>query len=212
MGPDDPSGLERLRYTEGVWRWIAILGLLVMMGGLALFGFTILSVFTATERIPRMPTMLPIAFGIAIVGALGYWAGLAFGVPRDSDFGRSNVHYGPQFIGRQTFYGPVDARVSVTLHMERETIVSELDQALSYLSLPRKEDWPEVEAAFEEVRGAVEADAQPGAIASRLQYLASVLKDAGAVAGGANAVIEAIKALAGTLGPAGRTIFALLGA
>jgi hypothetical protein len=211
MGPDDPSGLERLRYTEGAWRWIAILGLLVMMGGLALAGFAILSVFTATERIPRMPTMMPVAFGIAIVGALGYWAGLAFGVPRDSDFGRSNVHIGPQFHGNPTFYGPVDARVSVTLHMERVTIVGELDQALSYLSLP-EDYWPGVEAAFEEVRGAVDADAQPGEIASRLRYLASIVKDAGAVAGGANSVIEAIKALAGTLGPAGRTIFALLGA
>jgi hypothetical protein len=201
MGPDDLNGLERLRYTEGFWKWVAILGLILMMVGLGIFGFAILSAFMATERIPQMPASMPIGFGIAMVGAIAYWAGLAFGVPRDSDYGRHKIHVGPEFHadGDLTFYGPVDARVTLALHQRRITIVNRLDQALSTMTLP-EEDWPEAETAFQEVRAAVEADAQPEEIASRLRRLAGILQGAGAVAGGASTAIQAIRALAATIG------------
>src|SRR5688572_28135964 len=78
----DVSGLARLPYTRGFGRFLAYTGLFVMLGGLAVFGFFLVSMISqsfGTGDRPALPTMMPIGFGVGIIGAIMLTIGLAIG-------------------------------------------------------------------------------------------------------------------------------------
>jgi hypothetical protein len=206
MSFNDPSGFERLRHTRGAGRVVAVVGLLVMLAGLAVFGFALLSVFGSSQRVPRMPSTVPIGFGIGIVGALLYSVGLAFGVPRDARMGPDiNIRQGHDIWagGNVT----IDGSMSITID-QRVQIVNDLDSAIPWerLSGAKRQ---RAEEAVDAVREAVENDAPASVIARRLDHLTRILSAVGALTGAGGAVAAGIIELARTLGPAGRAILSM---
>jgi hypothetical protein len=214
----DPSGLERLRHARGPGRVIAWLGLLAMLGGLGVFGFGILGFWgtIGSGSSPRgFPPSMVYGFGVAIVGAIAYTIGLAIGVPKDADMSLFRYTDNRRIDNRRTTVnqrikntkGTVIAPIVID---QRIQIVERLGTAIEKAPVP-DDAWDETLERYEDVRDAVEGDADAPTIGQRLEDLTDLLIKAGALTNGASTLGRAIIDLAQTLGPAGRTVLSWLG-
>jgi len=212
---DDPSGLARLPHTRGFGRFLAFLGFFVMLAGLGVFAFAILSTFASFSGggVSRMPAILPIGFGIAAAGAILYQVGLVLGMPRDGGDGADIIYVDNEFSGIDqsfhneggdaTFYGDYAPSVIIATRLES---VDRLYDAVERLGLP-DEKRTEAEAAIGSLRRAVDTNAEESELSKRLGRVANVLYAAGALTGGATTVLGGLVQVAKVLGPAGRAIY-----
>ena len=93
---------------------------------------------------------------------------------------------------------------------QRVQIVERLGRAIEKAPVP-DDAWDETLERYEDVRDAVEGNADAPTIGQRLEDLTDLLIKAGALTNGASTMGRAIIDLAQTLGPAGRTVLGWLG-
>ena len=207
----DPSGFGRLSRTRGPMRIVAILGLLLMLGGFAVFGFAILSTFQQARNgdVSGPPQEMIYGFGAAIVGAILYQLGLALGVPRKLE----DKPYRPPKPSIYVSGSPgttVNSKVSGGVHVQVTQVtlqwVDYLDQSLDDLEyLPKG-----ARQAMAQVRDEVNAG-MPQQAGTSLERLTNILVQGGALAGATTTVIQGIQGLAGMLGPYGAGALRLIG-
>jgi hypothetical protein len=190
---------------KGPLRYVGYLGVILMMGGLGVFAFGLLSMFANVDR-QRIPTGFPpmaiYGFGVAAVG--GILASLALGLGEKKE---RPINTGPHIydpIGPVVIdpIGPVDARTYII--NQQRTYTSNIYQAVQELPLNGGTK-RNAEAAVRDVADAVErGDAWE--IEDALGRLTNILNAAGAFAVAGNTAAPAIVALARTLGTAGRAL------
>jgi len=203
----DISDIPRIK---GPLRYVAYIGVLIMMGGLGVFAFGLLSMIGSFDR-ENIPSGFPpyaiYGFGVAAFGAILVSIALAIG-PKESEFNMYGdvIHgdvirdvYG-NVINRPS--GPVDAPY-VIINQQR-TYVGQIDVAVRSLPLTQPTRRT-AEAAIDDVGQAVERQ-NPHEIANALVRLTSILNEAGALATSADAASQAIIRLAQTLGGYGQSL------
>lgn len=201
----DISDLSRIK---GPLKYVGYAGVLIMMGGLAVFALGLLSTFmdASNGEIPKgFPRYAIYGFGVAVVGGVLATIALAMG-KKESEF---NIQPGAIHIGdiiHGDVYrdvngniiinpsGPVDARY----YNQQVTYVGQIDRAVRSLPLPPSTRHT-ADAAVEEVAQAV-ATQDRHATANALVRLTSILNEAGALASSGDAASRAIVGLAQTLG------------
>jgi hypothetical protein len=210
----DPSGFGRLSQTTGVGRWVAVIGLLAMLGGVAVFGFGILLMMAAVraEETPKgFPPWMLAGFGVGMVGAFAYSIGLALGTQKKQKRPKGDTIIGDGVVvqkfksGGDIKVGPVTTRVD-----KRMRWVNDLASRVEALDLD-----PEVQmdaiAAVRNVESSVQDDRPDSEIAFHLRALTRVLREGGAALVAGGGVANAILGLAHTLGEAGAGVAKLLG-
>ena len=197
----DISDLPRVK---GPLKYVGYLGVLIMMGGIAVFAFGLLSMIATFDRenIPKgFPPYAIYGFGVAAFGGILVTIALAMG-QKDSEYNwHGDVVYGDvirdvngNVINRPT--GPVDARYyNIT---QQRIYIDRIDAAVRSLPLDPA-DRRKADAAIEEVAQAVEAQ-DKHKTANGLVRLTSILNEAGVLASSADAASRAIVGLAQTLG------------
>jgi hypothetical protein len=203
----DLSDIPRIK---GPLRLVAYIGVLIMMGGLAVFAFGLLSMIGSFDR-ENIPSGFPpyaiYGFGVAAFGGILVTIALAIG-PKESEYNMyGDVIHGDvirdvngNVITRPS--GPVDARYYVI--NQQRTYVGQIDVAVRSLPLPQPIR-RNAEAAIDDVEQAVEKQ-NPREIANALVRLTSILNEAGALATSADAASRAIVGLAQTLGGYGQSL------
>ena len=198
----DISDLPRVK---GPLKYVGYIGVLIMLGGLAVFAFGLLSMIGSFDR-ENIPSGFPpyaiYGFGVAAFGAILVTMALAMG-QKESEF---NVHTGDvvhgdyirdvngNVINRPT--GPVYAPYQYI--NQQRTYVGRIDLAVRSLPLTPAARH-DAEAAIDDVGHAVEGQ-DPIQIGNALVRLTSILNEAGALASSADAASRAIVGLAQTLG------------
>ena len=200
----DLSDLSRIK---GPLKYVGFVGVLIMLGGLAVFAFGLLSTFMVASNgdIPKgFPPYAIYGFGVAVFGGALVTLALAMG-KKESEFNiqPGGIHIGDIIHG--DVYrdvngniiinpsGPVDAR-----YYNQVTYVGQIDRAVRSLPLTPSTRQT-ADAAVEEVAQAV-ARQDRHATANALVRLTSILNEAGALASSADAASRAIVGLAQTLG------------
>jgi hypothetical protein len=197
----DISDLPRIK---GPLKYVGYVGVLIMMGGIAVFAFGLVSMIATFDR-ENIPTGFPpyaiYGFGVAAFGGILVTIALAMG-KKESEYNvQGDVIYGDvirdvngNVVTRPT--APVDARYyNIT---QQRIYVDRIDAAVSSLPLAPAAR-RNAEAAIDEVAQAVE-DQNKHKIANGLVRLTTILNEAGVLVSSADAASKAIVGLAQTLG------------
>ena len=206
---DDPGGFNRLSRTHGIGQVVAWTGLIIMLGGLAVFGFALLSMFGNIDP-EHIPTGFPPAaiygFGAGIVGAILYSLGLATAPPE-----------GPSVSIGRIGHDIIDSPGVIAPQFGRDLIIDQrhieafnyLDRTVGNLPLNRR-DRRDAQAAVNDVADAMN-HGQSQEAADSLEDLTNILTDAGVLAKAGTEAARAIIGLAQVLGPAGLTVLRMFG-
>lgn len=201
----------------GVARVIYVIGLLVAYGGAAIFFYAIITTMaegfndfgnpdSSTPSFDRVGELMPLAFGLAVPGAIV--AGLASAIghrdPRPAD-----IQFGDRITGDKADRGGIINKpihhneYNINVQMAMRDIRS-VQRTISHLDLPEQASGAinrQLDAAKQELEHP-ERDLE--VLAHRLERATDLMERTGAFAQAGGKLIPYLRHLASAIGPAGR--------